>query len=340
MIYIVSAKNTGILKRSICPGNKKSWIEFLPQLPKGFKPQSGDQVYLDIAGIDSAKCKKYIKQFKANGYFFGIIDPKGIAADPALYFFRGASDYIGQAQVKKGIGKKRFTEALSWTCEKTSDAGTVKNETPGNGKAAKKAETTISIKNHKPVSGKFEGWNSIRSGATGSFFFLFISLSGKSNLRAMLGETTFILLHNRLREVLQQSFGEADALIWMEAEGNSLLLVPPKLYNGRAAVITALKTILNSRLICMEKLGLTIPAEFTFALHYGQTIYQAPGKTGEVISESVNYIFHLGIKKAQAGRLTISGAVPDEVIPEGLADLFTPAGSFEGLKISQSRRFV
>ena len=335
MIYIISAKNAAVLKRSLGLSNKKSWIKLLPQLPEEYKLHSGDLVYFDISVIGTSECKKLIRQFRKNGNFFGIIDPKGIAADPALFFFNGASDYIGQALVKKGLEKKRFAEALSRACEKTGGPGKKERSgrTGGTGKSSQK-------KNQKLVLGKFPGWKSLRPGSTGFFFFLFLSLSGKSNLLSMLGEAAFISLKNKLRDVLKKNFREANALIWMEAEGNSLLLIPPKLSNGRAAVKTALKMILNSKLICIEKLGLLIPAEFTFALHYGQTIYQAPGQTGEVISESVNYIFHLGTKKAQYGRLTISEDVPDEAVPEGLSDLFVPSGIFEGMQTSKSRRFI
>jgi len=98
--------------------------------------------------------------------------------------------------------------------------------------------------------------------------------------------------------------------------------------------------ILNSRIIGIDDLGLSIPIEFTFALHYGQTAFQAPGKTGSVISESVNYIFHLGMKKAEPGRLTISGDVPEETFPEGLKNLFSNAGVFEGIPVHHSKRFV
>jgi hypothetical protein len=90
----------------------------------------------------------------------------------------------------------------------------------------------------------------------------------------------------------------------------------------------------------MEKLGLTNPVEFTFALHYGQTTFQAPGKTGAVISESVNYIFHLGIKRANPGRLTISKDMPEEVLPDGLRDFFMDVEEFEGISIRHSRRFI
>ena len=156
----------------------------------------------------------------------------------------------------------------------------------------------------------------------------------------MMVENVFTNVKNRLRDILQQALGEAEALLWMETEDNSLFLVPPRAANGRAAVEAGLKLIANGRLIGFEKLGLSIPVDFTVALHYGKTAFRAPGKTGSVVSESVNYIFHLGTKKAEKGRMTISDDVSDEAIPEGLLDLFSPSGVFEGIPTRHSKRFV
>jgi hypothetical protein len=102
---------------------------------------------------------------------------------------------------------------------------------------------------------------------------------------------------NRWRNVLYQELRKADAMPWMETEANSLFLIPARSNNCKAAIEAALKMIASSKLIGIEKLFLTIPVEFTFALHYGETVFQAPGKTGAIVSESVNYIFHLGAKK-------------------------------------------
>lgn len=334
MIYLFSSKDLTALGF----GKKDTWIKRLPLSVKdkrGFlravdhEINAGDQIYLDISGLSQDQLKKSIGLLKKGKTFWGIIDPKGSHADPALLFFEGASDYIGHTTVKKGLDKKRFALALSWARSGTTNkiSGAVETD-------------SIKRKTIKLPAGKFEGWKYIRLGVEGSFFFLFISLKGATNLRAMLGETAFIPVRNRLREVLNQELLEADALLWMETETNSLFLVPPKQASGMAAIEAALKMALNSRLIAIEKLGLSIPVDFTFAFHYGKTLFQAPGKTGTVISESVNYIFHLGLKKAEAGRLTISGDVPEEALPDGLKDLFIPAGAFEGIPISHSKRVV
>ena len=332
MIYIFSS-NASALKRALAPEKKEPWAELVPQIPKGQVFQPEDQAYLDISAMPPAEIKKAVNLLKKSSAFWGIIDPKGEAEDPASFFFEGAGDYIGPALVKKGLNKKRFAAAFSCALKQKSPGG-------DENKAVDVAEGAGKKKGQKLPSGKFEGWKSIRAGTTGQFFFLFVSLSGKTNLRSLVGEAAFATLKNRLRDVLQQGLAEAEALLWMETEGNCLFLVPPIAAKGRAAIEAALKMILNSRLISMEKLDLSIPVEFTFALHFGQTLFQAPGKTGAIVSETVNYIFHLGAKRAETGRLTISEDVPEEAIPDGLRDFFGKAGVFEGIPIRQSKRFV
>jgi hypothetical protein len=82
-----------------------------------------------------------------------------------------------------------------------------------------------------------------------------------------------------------------------------------------------------------------VPVNFVFALHYGSISYKPPGKTGTLVSDAVNAIFHLGFKKAESGRLTFSSDIPDGSIPGSLQDCFVPAGVFEGLNIWHSRKF-
>ena len=332
MIYIISSRISHEKASALGLEKKAAWFEIIPQAPKGGTINGDDQVYLDISGIAQEDLKSAIGKLKKSrtGSFWGIIDPKGAATDPALFFFEGASDYIGPGLVKSGLSKKRFNLALPRTQERKTAGAAVEADD----------ETAGKRKNHKFQAGKFEGWKTIRAGTSLPFFFLYVSLSGKSRSVSPARENAFIAMKNRLREILQSSLREADALLWMDTDDDSLFLIPPKAANCRAAVEASLKMILNSRLIGLEKLDLPAPVNFTFALHYGKTSFAAPGKTGAVISEAVNYIFHLGAKKAEAGRLTVSAEVPEDAVPEGLFDLFSPAGIFEGIPIRHSKRFV
>jgi hypothetical protein len=326
-IFLFSGKKPPVLT-----GDKKTagMIQILPPAAvSGHSPETGDISYLDISGLSPADIKKILARLKKRCAHsaWGIIDPRGEAPDPAEFFFAGAADYIGPKTIKNGITKKRFTAALSWR-----EAASQKYAA---GSAPEKERES-----RKLPEKNFEGWESIRAGTTAEFFFLFVSFSGKTNLRPRLGEAAYSAAKNRLRDTLQQNLQDSRALLWMETEFEYLFLLPPQVSCGKAAVESCLRMILDSPLIGIEKLGLPIPVNFIFALHYGKTIFRAPGKTGTVVSDAVNYIFHLGAKHAEPDRLTISAGANDKAVPKGLNDLFTAAGIFEGIPIRHSRRFV
>jgi hypothetical protein len=303
-------------------------------------PQPGDISYLDIAAFTGPELKKALALLKrrCKDSAWGIIDP-GDGADPAAFFFEGASDYLGSKILKAGADKKRFKAALSWKAAGEGKTAPPGKKTPGAGKEKPGGEPFFS-KPGKLPAGKFAGWNSVGAGSTSPFFFLYVSLSGKTSLRSRLGEGAFKLLMGRLRNFLIPGFQDAKALLWMETETNCLFLIPPKAEYAKIAVTEALKILMGTPMITLETFGLSVPADFTFALHYGKTQYRAPGKTGTVVSDAVNFIFHLGAKRAESGRLTLSDDVPGEAFPPELADMFTEAGAFEGRNLLHSRRFI
>jgi hypothetical protein len=337
-IYIFSSKKLAALGLDL---PKSSGIELLP--PAGLdkhRPLSGDLSYLDISGYagegETEKAAALLRR-KCGDTPWGIIDPRGEWADPARFFFDGAADYLGPKLIKAGIDKKRFKAVLSW-----QEVPAKKRAPESVSEAGAAPEAGGAKKTTKLPPGKFAGWQSLRAGTTAPFFFLYVSLAGEGevNLRSRLGEGSYKLLRDRLRTFLQQSFYEANALFWMETEANCLFLIPPKGEQVKAAIAAALKTLMNTSMIMAETLGLSVPAGFIFALHYGKTPYRAPGKTGTVVSDAVNFIFHLGTKCAEIGRLTLSDEIPGEALPPQLADIFIPAGSFEGRNLRHSRRFV
>jgi hypothetical protein len=302
------------------------------------KPQYGDMSYLDIsgyAGEGEIKKAAALLRRRCKDSAWGILDPRGESTDPAQFFFDGASDYLGPKLIKAGIDKKRVKTVLSWQDAAFDKTGPVRDS--ASSPKAKGVKRTARL-----PGGKFEGWHSLRAGTTAPFFFLYVSLTGvgKTNLRSRIGERNYKRLEDRLRNFLQQAFHEANAQLWMETETNCLLLIPPHVECIKTAIVVSLKILMNTSMIMVETLGCSTPAGFVFALHYGKTPYRAPGKTGTVVSDAVNFIFHLGSKCAEINRLTLSGELPGGALPSQLADIFIPAGSFEGRDLSHSRHFV
>jgi hypothetical protein len=295
----------------------------------------GDLTYLDLSLLSAADAKKYTTQLKkrCKNSAWGIIDPKGGVKDPAALFFEGASDYLGPGALK-AVDAKRLKAAASW---RVTDTGGSAADDKGADKVTASAllpKTGITL-----PAGKFPGWKALPAGKTMNFYLLYCSLQTKTALNTLLGETAYTQMYQRLLACLNQHFQAAEGHLWIDSGRDCLFLLPPKLKCVGAAVTSCMRLLLSAPLIANETLNLRVPANFVFALHYGSVSYRPPGKTGTVISDAVNFIFHLGAKKAETGRLTISGELPDGSVPAVLEDCFVSAGEYEDRKIWHTKKF-
>ncbi|MDR2182045.1 MAG: hypothetical protein LBN92_05125 [Treponema sp.] len=333
-IYIVSKKEAAV--KAALP-HKKGTIapEYLAVAALGrHAPQADDLTYLDISGYTAADLKKAAALLKkrCKDAPWGIIDPKDSCKDPASWFFEGAADYMGSAALANA-DSKRFRAAAGWKlaadgrsgpAQKTGAAGVRQSF----GQAIKLATTA------------FAGWNAVTSGSRVNVYLLYVSLQGKTSLQARFGEAAYSQLYKRFLAYLNRNLQDAEALLWMNTGKDCLFVIPPRESCANTAVISCLRMLLAAPLASVETLGLSMRVDFVFALHFGTITYLPPGKTGTVVSDAVNFIFHLGAKKAEPGRLTISGETPTVTIPAQLTDDFVNAGSFEGRDLVQSRQFT
>ncbi|MCL2759767.1 MAG: hypothetical protein FWD22_06100 [Treponema sp.] len=332
MVYIFSKKSAALKTKF-----PKTAIIVSSPLAK-HSPSYSDITYIDICGLTAAELKKTITQAKKSckDSSWGIIDPKGTVKDPASLFFEGASDYLGPGLLKasKSIDSKRFTGVLQWKRSLAAAAGSQEAS-----KLNEAAEGFIKSGIKLPAANAFPGWKKIQSGKAMPFYLLYCSLQGKTALETRLQEKALTQVYKRFHSILVSNFKEGDALLWMETGKDCLFLLPPKSQCVSSIINACISLIVSAPQIVLETLGLSIPANFIFALHYGSISYKPPGKTGTVVSDAVNSIFHLGAKKAQYGRLTITAGLPDVTIPKVMQDLFVPCGEYEGRKIWHTKKF-
>jgi hypothetical protein len=314
-------------------------VKFFKEIESYHHPEPEDICYLDVSGFSDADIKKAIDRLKKNckNAPWGVIDPKGSIKDPALLFFEGASDYLRPQLFKetKALDSKRLKIAHQWRTALSGKTG--ETAAPDEKIIAKSNFPKSGIK--LPPPSLFPGWKNMKAGRTMPFYLLFCSLQGKNPLNARLGEKAYDLLQQRLLAYLFKNFKDGDGLVWLDSGHDFLFLLPPKAQHVQAAITACIRMLVSAPLIAMEILGLTMPANFVFALHYGPITYSPPGKTGTVISDAVNYIFHLGRKKAKLGCLTISDQLPDDSVPKVLEDCFVCTGEYEGHKIWHTKKF-
>jgi hypothetical protein len=283
-------------------------------------PDSADVAYLDANGMEPAALKKACALMRSlrPGQAWGVIDPKGDVEDPAALFQMDASDYIGPRLLKAGIQASRFGRAVDYAIPPVASSGQARR---------------------KGKEESFPGWKALKAGEQREFFFLYAAIADAAALKQRIGDKRFGALRERFHACLSQSFADTDALAWMHDDSGILFLLPAIEAQARAALQSCLRLTLNAPILGYETFGLESPFAFVFALHRGTSNYLPPGKTGTLVSEDVNFIFHLGTKKAEAGRLAVSSRAAG-AIPERLQGHFLPAGRFEGFEIQKSRRFL
>ena len=336
VIYIFTNKEAA-LKKAFA---KNAVFRTIAALSK-HSSEEGDILYVDVTGFTGPNLKKTLTQLKKSCKVpWGIIDPKGSVKDTASLFFMGASDYLGSDFFKqsKYIDPKRIKAAVLWR----GDAS-IANPSAAK-KDAKSGAVTESARLPKtgikfPSVNTFPGWKKIQSGKTMPFFLLYCSFMGKKKLDTRMDEKTIGQVHNRFMYYLVDIFSESDGLLWMDSGADCLFLLPPRAKSVQTAIKACIRMIISAPLVTLETLAIRIPVNFIFGLHYGSINYNPPGRTGTIASDAVNFVFHLGTKKAEPGRLTISGELPDGTIPESLEDCFISVKEFEGRKIWQTKKF-
>ena len=134
---------------------------------------------------------------------------------------------------------------------------------------------------------------------------------------------------------IEKTFVPYGGKIWMWMNHGGLVLFP---FNGENCTFleACLRLVLNRRIISIEEYGYNTLITYKMAVHIGNTIYKTRGETGEIISDSINFLFHIGKKYAEKERFYVTESVKP-FMPQGLAELFKQNGDFEGVKMYSLR---
>jgi hypothetical protein len=146
--------------------------------------------------------------------------------------------------------------------------------------------------------------------------------------RKKAGQSHINAVQKIFHDHIEKVFAHVGGRIWMWMNDSGLILVP---FDGRSCppLIPAIRLVLNRDLHSIELYRYNSPISYTTALHIGNTFYKARGETGDIISDTINFVFHLAKHYAKPGHLYLTDAVYP-FIPGGLTDLFFQTESFEG----------
>ncbi len=278
----------------------------------------GSLLYADVSSYKKNEVPQVIKLLaKIDGSLFGIIDPKGAIGDIADLFHCGASDYLGAVSLKKGVDLKRIDRIMKFKHIEAVDE-----------KAKAAAKNYI-------ISGS--DWKNIKQGQEYTFYFMFIELDNKNDLKGLAPEQVTDIT-NTFRQYVENTIAPMNGRIWMWMNFGGLVLFP---YDGKKCDIieAALRLMVNRKLMSAETIQLDISLSYRIAMHIGNTVYKSKGDTGEIVSDSINSVFHLGQKYTEPNSFFMTDDI-FMLIPSRLMNYYIPAGEYEGRNIFRLKHIL
>ncbi len=262
----------------------------------------GIMLYLDLSSLSSREARRAVSSLEERGGLnYGIIDPEGFIHDPADLFHGGASDYIGPSLFNGKLTLNRVLQGVEFY--------------PGDDEKELAEDYGSSL-----------SWDDIKEGVEYPFFFLYAELDILPEWKAESGSRTISGLLQTFETHLQRTLGPLGGRLWMKSDYGGLYLIPYA--DGPGSIIPAcVQLILNKVLISTEIYSYGTLLPYHFALDKGRTVYRKKGETGTLISDAVNFIFHLGQQYTPEGNFILSRRM-EEHIPPGLEDCFVENGEF------------
>ncbi len=317
-IYLFS-KNSKVLSffKKIRNSKAFSIIIYNPDNYKSILRNTNQEtfVYIDISSFDNSERKKVLNYVTRQKRFdFGIIDPKNNIEDSAELFHKGSSDYMGKSLISGEAKAGRIKSAVNFY---TSDYEEEQIE-----KAPVFDDMPIMLSGHN--------WDNIKEGNEYTFCMLYLEIdilqewekSGKAHI-----EEVMEFFYGHVHRIMAPLNGK----LWMKTDFGALLLFP---YDGSCTpiIIECIKLIMNRIIFSAEEYTYNTILTYRMAMDIGNTKYLASGNTGNIISDSVNFIFHFGKQYAEAGNFYLTGRVKED-IPPGLLDKFCPGDRFQDRSI-------
>lgn len=320
-------KLAALLERA-CPADIE--LEALPRSSlgrSGRKKAPESFVYLDAEGLDTDRVLDLgsrLGEFRCLGW--GVLDRGGSVDDPARLFFAGARDYVGPKPLK-AAASRIAQQAKPTRHQARFDADRV---------AKALAAAGLIFQAETQIHSHFLGWDRLEEGTGVVVRFCYAALANQLELLERIGEKRLFKLREDFAAFLAPWAAECGGIVWIREGTGNLLLFPP-VDEGINPVLAAFRLLLDRALVGYEVFRLETPLSFRFAFHSGRTMWRKPGSTGDVVSEDVNFIFHLGARASPDGVIVVTESA-ESLVPACLRDLFASGGDYEGRTLLVSKR--
>lgn len=326
-IYIFMDNNK-ILKKSsdFKPGKKNNIIlEDLNSIKKSLRTvKEPSIVYVDISGMTEEKKKTVNYLSKKENIFFGIIDSTEQDSENINeLYLSGAVDFINKPDINRIITEKRIKNITAYLNKYRTDF--IKENLSDTSSKIEKKNYIISP----------NGWNSIVSGNDYTFIIMFIELDGIENMKKNYGKKNLQIALSTFRKYIEKNLEPFDGKIWMWSGFGGIILFP---FDGQEckSLISGFRIILFKHIYDVEDSLFPHFISFRVAQHLGTITYKK-NDTGNIISDNLNSIFHLGRIYAKPGYFYITEDILN-YSPKPLKPYFIPSGIFENHKIYKMKK--
>ena len=285
-------------------------------------------VYLDVDGLNPAVRTRTLRRLaRREGITCCVLDPKNSVEDPAGLFHGGATDYVNRSVFNGGISPRRVDEIVGF-------ATRLDQRVAGPSDEPAEAREKLLI-DGRPAIVSGNDWSGIQPAREYTFGMLLAEIDNLAEYASQTSERFTLSVAEAFRRFIEQTFVPYRGRPWIWHESGGLLLFP---FNGRTcpAIMPCVRLVLGRTLDMVERFKLSGGLSFRLALHIGNTVYRDKGDTGHIVSDSVNFVHHLGQKYTLPGHFSVS-KYAYELIPEELRPLFRPAGEYEDRVIYRMR---
>ncbi|MFW5686323.1 MAG: hypothetical protein ACOC0O_06690 [Spirochaetota bacterium] len=327
-IYVVTDSRTVRKAFASAERSRTYSVEYAPQEEIGEVVSRAQAVpdsfvYFDTSGMNDRAVKRRLTRLReTRPYRYGIVDPKDEIADVVHLFHSAAADYLNRALLAEGVSTARLRRVVEYEPVPLGRRGN--NHIPDHERGR--------------VIPSGNDWSGICDGEEYTFLMLYAALDHSSDLRRKSSEGLLAAMRRSFVSLLEHYFADYHARVWMWKEDEGLLLMP---FDGRQvdAIVPALRLHLDRVLINAEQLAQYGLLSWRLALHLGNTTYRSSGRTGSIVSESVNFMFHFGSRFVEPGGLAVTASVHD-LMPDRVRPLLNHRGEFESIHVYTLRDLV
>jgi hypothetical protein len=292
-----------------------SWAEFRKSVDAHLTPAL---CYLDLATLKDGRLAACLRLLRGRPHLaYALVDRRGQVGDVARAFHEGAADYVDRQALREGLGARRLLRTLAFL-------RTRRTETPPGLPASGAAR----------VRPSGTDWCQVVPGREYTFVLLFIELDGKEEMEQKYGGRNLNLALSSFKGFVEKSVSACQGKVWIWSGFGGIVLFP---FSGAdcPSLGCLFRMVLCKHIYDVEGSRFPNLLSFRLALTIGNLTYTQQN-VGSVVSDSLNFVFHLGQDFAQRGHFYVT----EEVLRFGhpaLKDYFLEAGQFEGRRILRMR---